>query len=137
LLGQYFTGHGMQWYATLQLPNFTPSGWFIWIVWTTIFILGALSVILFCSRAEHDKKFGIAITLFIDNAILNVLRTWLFFVKHLFLWSIIEMILLWIVTVILIIAVWPRSKWSSLLLIPYAIWLIVATYLAIGICILN
>jgi hypothetical protein len=29
LLGQYFTGQGMQRYATLHLPTFTPPGWFI------------------------------------------------------------------------------------------------------------
>ncbi|MBU0626306.1 tryptophan-rich sensory protein [Patescibacteria group bacterium] len=76
-------------------------------------------------------------SLFIDNAILNILWSRLFFVKHLFARSIIEMIALWIITMMLIIATWSRSKWSAILLIPYAIWLIIATVLALQVMILN
>lgn len=137
LLWQYFTGLWMGWYDTLNLLSFTPSGGFIWMVWTIIFILGSISAILFWIHSERDKKFGFVISLFIDNILLNVLRSYLFFVKHWIFVSIIEMLILWIVTVILIIVIWSRSRLSSLLLVPYAIWLIVATYLAIGIYILN
>jgi len=137
LLGQYFTSQWMERYATLQLNSLTPPGYVIGIVWTIIFILSTLSALLFWNKSEHDKKFGIAISLFIDNALLNVLRSWLFFVKHWVLASIIEMGLLFIVTVLLILAVWNRAKWSWILLIPYALWLIIATFLAFNVLLLN
>jgi translocator protein len=102
-----------------------------------IFVLTALSAILFWHKSEHDKKFGIAISLFIDNAILNVLRSWLFFTKHMILASVVEMILLLVVTVMLIIAVWPRTKLASYLLMPYALRLMIAAYYATRIYLLN
>ena len=137
LWGQYLTMWWMERYTTLQLPNFTPLGWSIWIIRFVIFALGVISTVLFWCTSEHDKKFGIAISLFVDNAILNVLRSRLFFTKHLFLWSIIEMIVLFIVTVMMIIAVRPRSRRSAYLLIPYASWLVIATIFAIKIYLLN
>lgn len=136
-LWQHFTTWWMARYATLQLPSFTPSGWIIGMIWTLIFMLTTASALLFRHSSDHDKKFGIAISLFIDNAILNVLRSRLFFTKHLFVRSIVEMIILFIVTVMLTIAVRPRSKWSAYLLFPYILWLIVATIFAIKIYLLN
>lgn len=137
LLGQYFTAQWMERYGTLKLLSFTPSGWIIGLVWTIIFILVTISAILFWIKSERDKKFWFIISLFIDNALLNILRTWLFFVKHFFILAIIEMIVLWIFTVMMIIAIYPRSKLASYLLIPYALWLMIATYLAIWIYVLN
>lgn len=137
LLGQYFTTWWMARYATLHLPASTPSGPVIWAIRGIIFILTALSAILFRHGSDHDKKFGIAISLFIDNAILNVLRCRLFFTKHLFSRSIAEMIFLWMVTVVMLIAVRTRSKWSAYLLIPYVLRLIIATFFAIQIYLLN
>jgi len=137
LIGQYFTGQGMDWYATLRLHSWNPSGLVIGMVRTVIFVLGAISTILFWTQSKHDKTFGIAISLFVDNIILNILRSWLFFVKHRIIVSIVEMILLWIVTVLMILAVWKRSRWSAYLLFPYALWLMIATFFVIRIYLLN
>gem|GEM_PF-5426672 len=104
---------------------------------TFIFALGTFSAVRFRHASEHDKKFGLAISMFIDNAVLNILRSRLFFVKHLFVRSIVDMILLLVVTVMLIIATYPRSKRSAYALIPYALWLIIATVFAIRIYFLN
>lgn len=136
-LGQYFTMQGMDWYGALTLPSFTPSGTFIWVVWTIIFVLFALSAIWFFKKKEYDKKFGLVISLYADNMILNALWSRLFFVKHRFTASIADMILLLLITVVLMIAVWPRSKWSAYFLVPYVLRLMMATYFAIQIRILN
>jgi len=77
------------------------------------------------------------VSLFIDNLILNVLRSWLFFVKNLITLAIVDMIILFGITVLLIVVAWKRSIWTSILLIPYAIWLIIATILAFSVSFLN
>lgn len=137
LIGQHFTGMWMEWYTTLHLPRFTPPGAVIGIIWTIIFVLSTISAIRFFTVSDHDKKSGIVVSLFIDNAILNILRSWLFFVQHWILASIFEMIILFVTTLILIIAIWSRSKLASILLMPYAIWLIIATSYAMYIYSLN
>ncbi|MBU0626307.1 tryptophan-rich sensory protein [Patescibacteria group bacterium] len=47
----------MERYATLNLPARTPSGGVIGIIWTIIFVLFAISAIIFCVKSDHDKKF--------------------------------------------------------------------------------
>lgn len=137
LIGQYFTGLGMDWYNTLVLHPLTPSGNVIGMVWTFIFILSTISALIFWNTSKHDKTFGIIVSLFIDNIILNVLWSYLFFVKHLMIWSIVEMIVLWLITLILAIALWYRNKIAALLLVPYLIWVIIATFFAYQTYILN
>ncbi|HPI78245.1 MAG TPA: tryptophan-rich sensory protein, partial [bacterium] len=44
--GGQFTSSGMDWYRTIQLPEWTPPGSVIGIVWTTIYILTAISAII-------------------------------------------------------------------------------------------
>ena len=44
-IGSFFTGTGMDWYETINLPEWTPPGYIIGIVWTIIFVLTAVSAL--------------------------------------------------------------------------------------------
>jgi len=137
LLGSLFTNKGMEWYNTLKLPSITPPGSVIGAVWTVIFILSAISAIIVWNKAKHDNIFWIIIAIFIVNALLNALWSYLFFYQGLLLAPIIEMIVLNLTTLALIILIWPISKLASALLIPYFIWVSFATYLATTIWQIN
>lgn len=137
VVGSYFTSSGMDWYNTLKLPSFTPPGSFIGMVWTIIFILSAIATLLIWNKTVHDKKFKIIIIVLILNAVLNVLWSWLFFYQGLIFVAIIEMIILEISTLLIIILNWRKQILSSILLMPYAGWVIFATYLAYMIWSLN
>lgn len=137
LLGSAFTGGGMDWYKDLALPSITPSGSFIGLIWTIIFILTATSALMVLSKASKKKLFYWIFTLFLINAFLNVFWSYLFFGQHLIFAAIIEMILLEATVLALIILIWPVSFWAALLLFPYAFWVIFATYLAVQIFLLN
>ncbi len=45
-VGRWLTGRGMDWYKTIKLPAWTPSGSVIGMVWTAIFILAAISAVI-------------------------------------------------------------------------------------------
>ncbi len=135
--GSMLTNLGMSWYATLVLNPATPAWSFIGTARTLIFIYTMCSALYFRKNFPRGKKFTTIARLFIANAVLNVWWSLIFFVGHFVLFSIIEMIVLWIVTFLLFILMYRKAKISSWLLLPYLIWVIVATYLAYQVLILN
>lgn len=135
LIGNLVTSRGMVWYDTLTLPQSAPPGWFIGAVWTIIFILSTVSLLLFWNSKE--KKSKLLIYLLILNAILNVLWSVLFFGFYLLGWAFIEMIVLNIVNILITIIFWKKHRISGILWLPYIIWVGFATYLAYSIFSLN
>jgi tryptophan-rich sensory protein len=135
-VGSWLTSMGMDWYDNLNLPAIAPAGSFIGLVWTVIFILSTISAIMFWN-APRGKNFKIIVGLFLSNAVLNVLWSFLFFTLHIFWWSIFEMIILNVVNLSLIILLYKNYRKSSLLLIPYFLWVTFATYLAYTVAVLN
>lgn len=136
VVGSWLTAMGMGWYNNLNLPSIAPAGSFIGLVWTVIFILSTASAILFWN-SPRGKDFKIIIGLFILNAFLNVLWSFLFFALHLFWWAIAEMILLNLVNLLLIALLWKYNRKSAILLVPYFLWVSFATYLAYSVASLN
>ena len=147
--GGLLTNMGMDWYLiSVVKPEFTPPGWMISVVWNVIFVLTAISAIIFWNEAKEGKRFlllfkrknpefNFVIGLFIVNAILNAGWCLLFFTLHYMKASVFEMMVLELTTVILIGLIWKTSKIAAILLVPYAAWVAFATYLAYTISILN
>lgn len=130
VIGGTATGGGMDWYMTLEKPSITPPGLVISVAWTIIYILTAISAIVVWQRFKRDATLKWIIGIFIANALLNGLWSFIFFRWHLIGLAIIEMILLEISTLALIFLIWPRSRAAAILLAPYAIWVLFATFLA-------
>lgn len=137
LSGSWFTNKGMDWYNKLKLPDFTPPGSVIGIVWTIIFILTTISALIVWNKFDYDNKFWLIIGLFILNAILNALWSFIFFYSGQIGPAIIEMLVLEATVIGLIVLIWPLSKLAAGLLIPYSAWVLFATYLAYSIWNLN
>jgi benzodiazapine receptor len=163
--GSRLTSSGMDWYQTINLPAWTPSGSVIGLAWTIIFILGTISALIVWNKKDKD---GIAsspaaprddigeerlaasrqaprndirkkriIVLFLVNAGLNLAWSWLFFEQHLLGPAVWEAGLLGLSVIVLIILIWPFSKLAAWLLVPYGGWVIFATYLTYLIWTLN
>ena len=135
--GSMLTNMGMVRYATLNLHPLTPPGSLIGMVWTFIFICTALSALSFWKSFPRGKAFNRITWLFIANAILNVLRSWIFFVNHWAVLALVEMIVLRLVTLALFILLMRKNKISAWLLLPYLIWVILASFFAYQVVILN
>ena len=85
---------------------------------------------------EYLKEF-MGYTYFILQVILNILWTPSFFILNNPALALIDIIALDIFVLLNIIEFYKISKFSGLLLIPYLLWLLFATYLNAGILILN
>ena len=137
VIGNMITSLGMSWYKGLNLPAFTPSGSFIGMVWTTIFILSTISALLFYKKPDRSPYFVITALLFFNNAFLNILWSSLFFGEHMMGLALIEVVVLNVVNLSMIILMWEKHRTASLLLFPYFIWVCVATYLNYAIWSIN
>lgn len=136
-IGGQITGSGMEWYKNIKLPSWTPPGSVIGIVWTCIFILSAISVIIFWNLEPKPAYFKWILTLFVLNAVLNVFWSYLFFGQHLIGLAAIEAFLLGLSVLALVLLIWPLNMFSAVLLIPYGAWVFFATYLTYSVWALN
>lgn len=137
LVGSAITSAGMGWYETITLPSWTPPGGVIGIVWTTIFILSALSGILFSKWSSDGVERLYVVFLFIVNGLLNVLWSFLFFGLHFIDVAVFEAALLGFSVVLLMFAMYRTSRVAMLLLLPYGLWVSFATYLTYVVWTLN
>lgn len=128
-LGGYFTRQGMAWYATLNRPSITPPGWVFSVAWTIIYIGIACSLILFWRLAIRGRYFNFIILLWVINAVVHVLWTYLFFARHAVVYALIDCFILLFSTWVLIGLVMPISFLCAVLLLPYGFWLGLACYL--------
>ncbi|MFA7702803.1 MAG: TspO/MBR family protein [Patescibacteria group bacterium] len=136
-IGNLITSMGMSWYNSLNFPAFVPSGSFIGLVWTIIFILTTISALRFYNKFDNSPNFTVISLLFFNNAFLNIFWSSLFFGAHQMGAALIEILVLNIVNLALIILLWKKHLISALLLLPYFIWVCVATYLNYSLWIIN
>jgi len=127
-IGSLITSMGMSWYNGLNQPVGTPSGSFIGMVWTIIFILATISALMFYNKAPKSPFSIVVSLLFFNNVFLNIFWSSLFFGKHMMGLSLIEMVILNLVNLALIVSLWKKYQVEALLLLPYFIWVCIATY---------
>jgi len=117
------------WYFSLQHPAWKPPDAAFGVIWTTIFTLSAISAGLAWQAADSPARRRRVVWLFGTNAVLNILWSALYFKLQRPDWALVEVIFLWLSIAALIVGLWPFSRWASLLLIPYALWVAVAAAL--------
>jgi len=142
LVGNLFTSRNTEtWYLTINRPSFLPPNYAFPIAWTILFILMIISFYLvLTSKINHLKSTNLiktGIILFTLQLIFNALWCYLFFEAHLLLLSVIEIIVLEILIILTITTFYKINKTSAYLLIPYALWVLFATALTIGVYVLN
>jgi tryptophan-rich sensory protein len=67
--------------------------------------------------------------LFGVNALLNIVWSALYFKLQRPDWALLEVVFLWLSIVALMLGVWRLSRWASLLLITYWVWVSIAAVL--------
>ena len=121
-------------YSTLIKPPLAPPKILFPIAWSIIYLLMGISYYLFKNKSietKNEKK-----TYYLQ-LIINLLWSIIFFVLKLRFLSILWIILLDFLVAYMIYKFYKKYKISAYLNIPYLIWILFATYLTIGIYILN
>lgn len=133
----YFADVGMGWYKTINLPSWTPSNSLMVIMWSIIFVLSSLSLLIIWNKYSTQKHFGAIIALFVLNAILIVGWNILFFSQQQMGLAFFQALLLIADIIFLILLIWPFCKVAASLLVPYSLWVSFATVLTLNVWMIN
>ncbi len=128
--GARFTNRGLKdWYKHLHKPKWTPSGKIIGQIWTILYLLVGFGVLWFWNVPAFSKWQYIVGVVLIVNAYLNLFWNKIFFVEHNFKKAILFMNLLNGTTILVAIMIFPVSRFAALLMVPYIVWVYIATKL--------
>lgn len=127
-LGGLFTGSGVtsDWYSNLDKAPWTPPGWVFGAAWTSIMICFTFYM-SFALNSNKNKRF--LILLFSLQWLLNVIWNPTFFYFQNVSLGLIIITLLTVLIAYLLFSLWSQLKLKTLLILPYLIWLIIATSL--------
>ncbi len=125
-------------YETFNQPPLSPPAILFPIVWTILYaMMGAAAYFVWDSVRGTKEERTEALKLYVAQLIVNFLWSIIFFRFEAYWLSVAVIILLDILVIITTIKFKNINRLSYWLMIPYLIWLLFATYLNIGVAILN
>ena len=124
-------------FNVLNKPAWTPPSWAFAPIWTTLFILMGIALFLVWRKGFERRDVKIAMAVFGIQIILNIFWSVIFFGLRSITGGLIEIIILWIAILVNIIVFYRISKAAGLLLVPYIIWVTIASYLTYTVFLLN
>jgi len=136
IIGSVFTFSAIsEWYAFLEKPFFSPPNWVFAPVWISLYTLMGIAFFLVWEKGlkENNK----AVNFFYIQLALNALWSVLFFGLKNPLIALIEILVLWLFIVLTIKEFYSIEKKAGYLLIPYLLWVSLATALNFAVWILN
>ena len=109
------------WYAELAKPSWNPPSWIFGPVWTTLYLLMAVSAWLVWLRGGwKEQRWPLA--LYLVQLVLNILWTPLFFGLQRPGLAFAEILVLLVAIYATLIAFWRVRGVSGIMLRPYALW---------------
>lgn len=134
-IGSFLMENGPKsdWYTQLNQAPWTPDGWIFGVAWTTIMICFSIYMTyLYLDVSSHKVKI-----LFFIQVILNVSWNFVFFNQHFITAGLVNIVLLTIIVFAFFFTYLNDLKAKSALILPYAIWLCIATSLNLYIVVYN
>ncbi len=118
------------WYQSLRKPLWTPSGKVIGIIWTVLFCLIALSLAIVQYKVGLLNTSRMFLLIWLLNYVANQAYSFILFrLKNLNL-AFYDSAFIAVTALSLIDLTWAYSRLAAILLIPYAIWAGIATFLS-------
>ena len=121
-------------YNTLQKPPLSPPGFIFGIVWSILYLLMGIAYGMLVYKGKSDAEVS---KIYWTQLIINLIWPILFFVFKIRLFSSIWIIILLILVINMVIKFYKKDKIIGYSQIPYLLWIMFATYLNIGVYILN
>ena len=133
VLGGLFSMNSSEFYDTLVRPPLAPPSIVFPIVWGILYVLMAISLIVYLKQNSDDGK---AFWLYVANLVLNA--AWPLFFFALRQVDVALFVLLAMIFVnLLLMGRLKDVKWAFYLYVPYLVWQLFALYLNFAICLLN
>ena len=126
-------GATSDWYLNLIKAPWTPAGWVFGFAWTFLMICFAVYLAKL-SQINNSKKL---IAIVLVQYFLNIIWNYLFFYQQEIILGLIDISLLTLTVAFILFKYLPVMKYYSLLILPYLIWLLIATSLNLYIAIYN
>ncbi|RKQ95735.1 TspO/MBR related protein [Kushneria sinocarnis] len=120
-------------YERLAQPAWAPPAAVFGPVWMTLYGLMGIAAWLVWQERRRSR----ALRLFLIQLALNALWSWLYFVWHLGAMSFIGVLVLWGLILWTLIAFWRRRALAGVLLVPYLLWVSLASALTLATWQLN
>ena len=121
-------------YDMLDQPPLSPPSILFPIVWTILYVLMGVSFGIL--RDKHLNDSNVKLIYYIQ-LIVNLLWPIAFFVLKWRLFAFIWILILDVLVVLMIFTFYKRNKTAALLQLPYLAWVLFASYLNLGVYILN
>jgi translocator protein len=133
-LGGWITAPAVaEWYPTLNKPSWQPPNWLFGPVWTTLYVLMAISAWLVWKRGNS----GPAMILFFAQLALNCAWSFLFFGARSPWLGLVGIGMLLVALIATVIVFFKRDKLAGTLMLPYLAWVSFASFLNFTIWRLN
>lgn len=126
-IGSWLMDNGPQteWYINLNKAPWTPPGWVFGAAWTTIMICFSV----YMAYLHQLKPTTKIIVLFTIQFVFNVIWNYVFFNQHLVGFGFVIILLLTFIVAIFTFSFKKEMGLKTFLILPYLIWLCIATSL--------
>ena len=126
-------GSNSNWYIDLNKAPWTPPGWVFGLAWSFLLICFSIYLSLLSQKKVSNKL----VVIILVQYLLNISWNYFFFNQHLIELGLIDLSILTITVLYIFYSNLKTMKWKSIFIIPYFLWLLVATSLNLYIVIYN
>jgi benzodiazapine receptor len=134
-LGSWLMDNGpsTNWYLDLNQAPWTPPGWVFGVAWTAIMVCFSFYMAILYEKQKSKELIG----LFAVQFILNVSWNFIFFNQHLVALGLVSILLLTLLTFYFLLKYKSVLKLKSIWILPYCLWLCIASSLNFYILLFN
>ena len=127
VIGSWLMDNGpmTNWYISLNQAPWTPPGWVFGVAWTTIMICFSLYMAYLYIEISNSSL----VLLYLTQLSLNISWNYIFFNQHAIGYGLMCIIALTTIVTLFLINYRKLLQFKSLLIVPYFLWLLIATSL--------
>lgn len=126
-------GSNSDWYINLNKAPWNPPGWVFGLAWSFLLICFSIYLSLLSQKNVSNKL----IVIILVQYLLNIVWNYFFFNQHLTELGLIDISFLTLTVYYIFYTNLKTMKWNSIFIVPYLLWLLVATSLNLYIVIYN